>query len=318
MRRILVPVAHLDSCRGAIALGGELARHLDVALTILHVSTEPSQSLLGGRLAAGKLAEWGIEPPSFQLLRDAEQILIDDGVLQTDEQGHPLEVHSLKLLAEGLYEVHRVSRRGQNVRFRLREGDPVRQVLRELEDPNYDLVVSGTQPIGGFRRFWVGSIAQSIAQYAPCSALLAKNLREDQGILVGVSGRETALEAVRQAAELAWIRGVPLGLLAAPPDDEGRAMAQDHLNQAEAAIEPEIRRELTIERRIIVADDPAQALIDAADEGYIIALGKVKRARVRELFLGDVSLDVLAKSTGPVLIASEPRSLDEAGGDNSP
>jgi len=311
MRRILVPVAHLDSCRGAIALGGELARHLDVALTILHVSTEAGQSLLGGRLAAGKLAEWGIEPPSFQLLRDAEEILIDDGVLQTDEQGHPLEVHSLKLLAEGLYEVHRVSQRGQNVRFRLREGDPVRQVLRELENPNYDLVISGTREIGGFRRFWVGSIAQSIAQYAPCSALLAKNLRDDQGILVGVSGRETALEAVRQAAELAHIRGVPLGLLAAPPTDDERADAEAYLDQAEANVDPEIRRELDVERHVVVGDDPAEALVATAGDDHIIALGKVKRSRVRELFLGDISLEILAKSSGPVLVASEPRSSEE-------
>lgn len=311
MRRILVPVAHLDSCRSAIALGGELARHRDVALTILHVSNESHGSLLGGRLAAGKLAEWGIEPPSFRLLRDAEQILLDDGVLQRDEQGRPLEVHSLKLLAEGLYEVHRVSSRDQDVRFRLREGDPVRQVLRELENPNYDLVISGTREIGGFRRFWVGSIAQSIAQYAPCSALLAKNLRADQGILVGVSGRETALEAVRQGAELARVRDVPLRLLAVPPTEEERANAEAYLEQAEATIDPEIRRELAIERRIVVADDPAEALIEAAGEDDIIALGKVNRSRVRELFLGDISLEILAKSSGPVLIASEPRSLED-------
>ena len=311
MRRILVPVAHLDSCRSAIALGGELARHLDAALTILHVSPESTQSLLGGRLAAGKLAEWGIEPPSFRLLRDAEQILIDDGVLQLDEEGHPVEVHSLKLLAEGLYEVHRVSTRGQDVRFRLREGDPVRQVLRELENPNYDLVISGTRQIGGFRRFWVGSIAQSIAQYAPCSALLAKNLREDQGILVGVSGRETALEAVRQAAELAHIRRVSLRLLAVPGTDGERADAETYLDDAEQAVPSEIREELSIERHVVVADDPAEAMIEAAGADDVIALGKVKRSRVKELFLGDISLEILAKSSGPVLIASEPRSVED-------
>lgn len=311
MRRILVPVAHLDSCRGALALAGELARQLEAALTVLHVAPESSGAMLGGHLAAGKLAEWGIEPPSFKLLREAEQVLIDADVLRLDEAGRPVAVHSLKLLAEGLYEVHRLSRRGQNVRFRLREGDPVRQVLRELEDSHYDLVISGTREIGGFRRFWVGSIAQSIAQYAPCSALLAKNLRADQGILVGVSGRETALEAVRQAAELARIRGVPLALLAAPADEGERADADGYLDEAEASIAPEHRDELTIERHIVVADDPAEALIEAAGEDYVIALGKVKRSRVRELFLGDISLEILAKSTGPVLIASEPRSLAE-------
>ncbi len=318
MRRILVPVAHLESCRSALALGGELARHHDAALTVLHVSDEPSQSELGGRLAAGKLAEWGIEPPPFKLLRNAEQVLIDDGVLRLDDAGQPEAIHSLKLLAEGLYEVHRVSSRGQNVRFRLREGDPVRQVLRELEDPHYDLVISGTSEVGGFRRFWVGSIAQSIAQYAPCSALLTKNLRADQGILVGVSGRETALEAVRQAAGLARIRDVPLALLAVSPSDAERRDAEAHLDAAEAAIAPEQRTGLTIERRIVVAEDPAEALVDAAGEDYVIALGKVKRSRMWELFLGDISLEVLAKSTGPVLIASEPRSSADADDEDGP
>lgn len=309
MRKILVPIAYFESCQTALELGGKLAQHLGAGLTVLHVVSSSNRSLLGGRVASGKLAEWGIEPPSFKLLRQAELRLKDLGVLQLDVDEQPVEVHSLKHLTQGLYEVHLLGSGGQDVRFRLREGDPVREILREAEDPRYDLVITGTRGQRGLWRVWVGSVAQTVAQYAPCSTLVAKNLRPDQKVLVGVSGRETALEAVRQAAVLAYVRRTPLVLLAVAPSERGRPEAERHLDDALEVLRSSEVPASQIERRVRIGEDPARVLIAEAGEDHIIALGRVKLSKVKELFLGDVSLRILEDSQGPVLIASTPRPL---------
>lgn len=309
MRKILVSIAYFESCQSALELGGQLARASGAALTILHVVRSSHRTLLGHQVASGKLAEWGIEPPPFKLLRQAELRLLELGLFQLDEEGEPVQLHQLKALAQGLYEVHLRGVRGQDVRFRLREGDPVREILREAEDPEYDLIVTGTRGHRGFKRYWVGSVAQSVAQHAPCSVLVAKNLKPTQGLMVGVSGRETALEAARQAAQLAEVRGTPLVLLAVAPRPEERALAERHLGEARETLEAQgVRVEVKTRVRI---GDPARALVEEAGETYIIALGRVRRSKVRELFLGDVSLQILESSRGPVLLVASPRPVGE-------
>lgn len=309
LRKILVPIAYFDSCQTALELGGVLARALGSSLTILHVVRPSNRTLLGARVASRKLAEWGIEPPPFKLLRRAELRLQELGLFQLDDEGEPVEVHSLKALAEGLYEVHLRGIADQDVRFRLREGEPVREILQESEDPEYDLIVTGTRGHRGIHRFWVGSVAQSVAQHAPCSVLVAKNLAPDQSLLVGVSGRETALEAVRQAGLLAMARGTPLTLLAVAQGEEARGEAERSLEGAWETLSAE-GIDVQVETRLRTGD-PADVLVEEAGEKAIIALGRFKRSRVKEFFLGDVSLEILESSQGPVLLAATPRPIRE-------
>jgi len=305
MRKILVPIAYWRSCQVALGLAGRLAYGLGADLTVLHVVPPPRGTPLGGGVASGKLAEWGIEPPHFKLLQQAQKTLKDLGLLQLDPQGEPIERHSLKLLSQGLYEVHLLGKSGQDVRFRLREGQPPAEILHEAEDPSYDLIITGTRGHKGLKRFWVGSVAQEVALHAPCSILVAKNLKPDQGILVGVSGRETALEAVRQAGELSRALRAPLRLIAVVPKEGERSQAERHLLEASALLRSQ-GYEGPIPTRIRVGD-PAHVLLEEAKEDHIIVLGRARRSKVKKLLLGDISLKILEQSLGPVLIAAFPR-----------
>ena len=304
MRKILVPIAYWEGCRRALELGGRLARALGASLTVLHVAPPPRGELLNPGVASEKLEAWGVEPPPFQLLRQAEAQLKGLGLLRLDERGEPLAKHALKALAHGLYEVHLVGNRGQDVRFRLRQGDPVREILKEAEDPEYDLILTGTRGHQGLKRWLVGSVAHEVALHAPCSVLVAKNLKPDQDLLVGVTGRETAREAARQAGEIAQALGRAVVLLAViPGEDEGRREeAERHLRSAQGVI-PE---GVPVERRVRVGD-PVRALVEEAGETHIVVLGRLRPSTVKERLLGDVSLKVLDRSRGPVLIAAQPR-----------
>ncbi len=306
MRKILVPIAYWEACQVALQYAGRLALGTGASLTVLHVATPPRETLLGRGLSSEKLEDWGVEPPHFELLRRAQDSLQELGLFQLDEREKPLAKHALRAIAHGLYEVHLVGVHEQDVRFRLREGPPVREILREAEDPEYDLVLLGTRGHTGLRRWLLGSVAQEVAMGAPCSVLVAKNLRPDQGLMVGVTGRETALEAVRQAGEIAGTLGVPLALLAVIPEEGKRSEAERHLREARSVLPSELAERA--EERVRVGD-PAQILIEEASEEFMLALGRVRRSKVKEMLLGDISMKILEQSPGPVLLAAPPRPL---------
>ena len=306
MRKILVPIANFESCQTALALGGHLSDQLSASLTVLHTFTSPSQSPLGSDLASSKLAEWGIDPPQVKLLNSAQDVLSSQNILKLNDNNGPIEKHSPKAVQDGLYEMHLLGKHDQDVRFRLRNGKPVQEIIAETEDPLYDLVIMGTRGHKGLKKLLVGSIAQQVALRSPCSILVAKNLENNQNVLVGVTGRETSLEAVRQAAVIAKALDSTLKLLAIIPDSEGQSSAEANIAAATSSIE---RLNVKVEQ-IIATGDPTEQLITTAGNDHILVLGRAKQSRMKDYFLGDLSLKILDQSECPVLITSYPRPLD--------
>lgn len=303
MRKLLIPMAYLPSCQQALEFGARLSRSSGASLTVLHVAPSVKDAPLGQSLSREKLAEWGIEPTSFYLLRQAEAKLDALNLFRRDAQGHPLEKHALKALQKGLYEVHLIGAQGQDVRFRITAGQPVREILHEAEDPEYGLIITGTRGQRGLWRFFRGSVAQEVAYGASCSILVAKGLRPDQSILVGVTGRPTSIEAVRQAGELArqLRRAIRVLVIARSPEEQS-----DAERHAEAAVA--LLAEMGLSAKGIVRrGDPARVLIQEAGQSHILVLGRLERSQVKRYFLGDISLRVLADARCPVLIAAPPR-----------
>jgi len=303
MRKILVPIAYFEACRRALEFGGRLAKAAQADLTVLHVQRSGVRSLpLGIGAIREKLAEWGLETGPFRLLRQAEESLIGLGVIKLDEQIRPVEKHSLRALDKGLYEVHLLGPHGEGIRFRLRQGDPVRQILQEAEEGGYDLLITGTRGYRGLKRLLVGSIAAEVALRAPCSVLVAKNLQPYQGLLVGTDGSSQAREAVRQAGELAELLGTRLMVLAAVEGKDG--------TKAEAALEEALGllpSGLPVEP-VLAKGDPLEELIRRAGEERIIIVGRGSRFKVGELFSGSLPARLLERATSPVLIVASSRS----------
>jgi len=306
MRKILVPVANFETCQTALELGSKLSEHFGADLTVLHTFTPPSRSLLGSNLASSKLQEWGIASSQVRLLELARNHLKSLGLLKL-EDGEPVEKHPPQAVREGLYEIHLLGSQDQNIRLRLRDGKPVRQILEEAEDPIYDLIIMGTRGHTGLRKLLVGSIAHQVALHSPCSILVAKNLRPDQNVIVGVTARRTSLEAVRQAAMLAVSVGQKLKLVAIVPEEGSPDEAQENINRAIAHIKD---FDITPES-VITSGDPTSILLAEAGEQYILGLGRAKRSKMSEIFLGDLSLKILDQAKVPVFITTYPRELEE-------
>jgi nucleotide-binding universal stress UspA family protein len=307
MRKILVPIANFETAQASLDWAAKLSASLGADLTILHTFSPPSRSHLGSNVTSGKLAEWGIDPPHFRLLQQAQDYLQKEGIFELDAEGKPVEKHSLKALAQGLYEVHLLGAKEQNIRFRLREGSAAREVLDEVNDPLYDLIVMGTRGHRGLKRFLVGSLAQEVALSTPCSILVAKNLKSELGVLVGVTGRETSLEAARQAAQISDALGNQLTLMAIASDESTQELPQTHINEAIEFLGSEYK---AIKTKIQIGE-PTTILLEETGENNILVLGRAQRSTVKDMFLGDLSLKILDQSKGPVLLTSYPRPVQE-------
>lgn len=104
------------------------------------------------------------------------------------------------------------------VRTRVLEGSPSRELLREAERWQPDIIVVGSQGRLALGRFFLGSVSKALATKARCSVRVGR--REDvKGdgaplrIIVGVDGSPGAAQAVRAVATRAWPAGTEVRLI---------------------------------------------------------------------------------------------------------
>lgn len=65
---------------------------------------------------------------------------------------------------------------------RVRRGDPKSLIIEEAEEWRADLIVVGSHGHTGFKRWLLGSVAQSIVSQAPCSVYVVRERREKQSL----------------------------------------------------------------------------------------------------------------------------------------
>ena len=300
-RKVLVPVAYVEASRRALEFGGRLVKLAHADLTVLHVHKPLLRSSpLGMGAVREKLAEWGLETGPFKLLRQAEEALIEQGVIKLDEKIQPVQKHALRALDKGLYEVCLLGPHEEGIRFRLREGDPVREILHEAEEEGHDLIVIGTRGFRGLKRWLVGSIAQEVAFYSSCSILVAKILHPDQGILVGYHGTEPAKVALLRGGKLAEIFHAELKLVAVAEEEKE---AEQWLVRAQAALEEAGIRPRALELTPRTGD-PEEVLIAEAGQDYLIVLGRSERSKLKKYFFSSLPLRILDHAPTSVLIAA--------------
>jgi nucleotide-binding universal stress UspA family protein len=73
---------------------------------------------------------------------------------------------------EGNALVEKFQREGIELRFEAVEGEAVAGLVERIGKFDYDLVVMGSHGRRGFRRFFVGSVAENIVVHSPCSTLV--------------------------------------------------------------------------------------------------------------------------------------------------
>jgi len=93
-------------------------------------------------------------------------------------------------------------------------GTPSAEIVEAAEAMGADLVVLGAKGLSGIKRFLLGSVAQKVVRYAPCSVLVVKRRPETlHKILVPLDRSAHASTVVSFLEELPWPERTEITLL---------------------------------------------------------------------------------------------------------
>lgn len=205
------------------------------------------------------------------------------------------------------------------LRQRLVDGHPGEVLLQLSEEAA--LLVVGSRGRGGFASMLLGSVSSQLVQHAACPVAVipagwATSARSTATlpIVAGVDGSEGSRAALEWAAKEAQIRQSPVWAVMAwsfldqprlgdhdgfdPQFDERDA--RDGLHRVvEEVVGPEEAAQID---QVVVADLPARALIEQAEEASMVVVGARGLGGFKGLVLGSVAQQVLHYASCPVVV----------------
>jgi nucleotide-binding universal stress UspA family protein len=213
--------------------------------------------------------------------------------------------------------------RGVQTDFRVCRQSPADGILDQAHEGNASLIVLGSHGMGAIERFLIGSVAERVARYAPCSVLVARRdtLRRT---IIAVDGSQSAEHALDTLIDLPLPIDVELTAVYAvqPVEVIPAVLPIPPLNYATVVERYEEERRKTGERILLHARErlraagrhvtvalrwgsPADELLIAAREtnADLIVVGAANRSPLGRLFMGSVSGRVLSHATSSVFVA---------------
>jgi universal stress protein A len=142
---VLVPVDFSERSLWAFEMARALASNTRARLVVLHV---------------------------LDAIHVAEQVVLLDesGLLSELPTAAPAHFRAIE---ERLRELYPPSSTVE-VEYRLREGEPAEEVVRQAKGLGSDLIVIGSHGRTGLDRILVGSVAEAVMRKAPCPVLVVK------------------------------------------------------------------------------------------------------------------------------------------------
>ncbi len=179
---------------------------------------------------------------------------------------------------------------GEEVVRMSRGGEPVSQVLDEIEKEGYDMLIYSDINQG---------LTKKLAEYSQVPTLIHRGSEELSRILICTDGSEHSLKAVRFAGRLAEGLGSRVALLSVAREEGDTERARQALEKAGEVLggvySGEFEKKLATGRvrDVILRESAAHELIALAPRG----LSKLKR-----VLMGHVSLHVLENAEKSVLL----------------
>jgi nucleotide-binding universal stress UspA family protein len=291
-----------DEARKALGCVADLLAATPANLTVLFVRPKaPSGFQEMVALAREKIVDWDLDLPGLLVLREAQELLVQRGQVEEDEEGQPAKLrHGLRELAKGLLEVHFHGRHDEHIRLRLRDGgDAAGVILNELDSLPYGMVVMGSRGRKGLKRWVMGSTAQRVALFSEQTVLVVRGEADLQRVLVCSDGSEAAERAVRFVGPLAKAKGCDVTLFSMATEEGEREAAERRLDRGRSLL---AGAGVVAASRIGVAEDRAEEILKVAAEYDLTVLGVSGRSHIRRYLMGSVPLKVLEHSPASVMI----------------
>ncbi|QEN13430.1 universal stress protein [Mycolicibacterium sp. ELW1] len=195
-------------------------------------------------------------------------------------------------------------------------GSPVPTLADLSKDAQ--LIVVGCRGRGALARSLLGSVSTGLVHHAHCPVAIIHDedpltARPSKApVVVGVDGSPASERALEIAFEQASLRGVELvavhawsdtGVFEFPGLDWSalRSIAEETLAERLAGWQE--RYPDVVVHRLVVADRPAQQLIEQSESAQLTVLGSHGRGGFAGMLLGSVSTAVVHGSRQPVIVA---------------
>jgi nucleotide-binding universal stress UspA family protein len=191
-----------------------------------------------------------------------------------------------------------------------------------------DLIVVGTRGLSGIVRFFLGSVAERVARFAPTPVLIAREVKGPlKQIVVGFDGSRSSRRAIN------FLNTFPLhpdceiciasmvtapeagGFLPGPLRHEIEAICREERQHAEKGL-AEVAKILQSAGRKVVTEihaaEPASGLLQLAEERQadLMVVGAQGTSEVEQFLLGSVSDKILRNAHCSVLVVRPYLALD--------
>jgi nucleotide-binding universal stress UspA family protein len=208
----------------------------------------------------------------------------------------------------------------------IEQGSDYAEIIRRAEDFQAGLLVVGSHGRTGLKRLFLGSVAERVVRYAPCTVLVAREHREG-AVLVATDLSDPSLPAIEAGAREAARRGRKLVVMHATETAVPGSDAAMALLGAIAVVEPpevaETRR--TLARQVIqtalegIGAQGEVQIVDGSPLAEILRLiealpaellvvGAKGRSSVSRVVLGSVSANVVQGAPCSVLAVRMPHA----------
>lgn len=277
-------VGCIDGSRAAPAVCDYAAwasGRLDAPLTLFHVLDQdryPAETDLAGSIGLGTREH---------LLEELAELDQRRGKLALEQGHHILQAAEQRAQAFGVTDIHQ----------RQRHGDLADSLLA-IEDSTRLLVMGLHGESSTDRDVHIGSQLETVLRQVHRPVLLVPDeYREPRSAMLAFDGSPTTRKGLEMLAQSPLFRGFPLHLVMVGADTNDQ---WEQLKQAEQVLAP-LQTEIHLAIR---PGDVEQALHQYQQEHDIelMVMGAYGHSRIRQLFMGSTTTNMLKTSTTPLLV----------------
>jgi nucleotide-binding universal stress UspA family protein len=200
-KTILIPVDNSEHSNFAIEMGISLAKKFNSTLIGNHVYAARLHDQRFVQMESGLPPQYQ-EPQELDRQRNIHDSLITKG----------LQIISDSYLD---YFENKCKEAGVSFERKALEGKNYSQIVKDINDNNYSLVIMGALGLGALKRSIVGSVTSRVARRSKSNILIVKKPDNwDRKIIVAVDGSPQSFAAVKACVALSKTFNVPLSAVA--------------------------------------------------------------------------------------------------------
>ncbi|MBF0590295.1 MAG: universal stress protein [Magnetococcales bacterium] len=303
--RILVGLDGSEESYRSLRYAAYIGSGIGADITLLYVRPIDQGLNSGGmqvRVARENMLEWGLDLPGMRVLKKGRDILFEIGFMKDDwEKRTVTKEVSGDPLGDTMTEYQCPS--GKRIRMRLKVSDtPEQGILAQQEEGKHDLIILGAsgERMGKLNRFLgIASTALKVVLHAPCSVLIARQLKSGNGHLICTDGSEKALDMVVKDASIAYRCRCPISLLSVYKRPEEKERAIKAIDDAKNAL---MERDIEVVKSEIKSGDPVQQILESVENRSVIVVGESGSTAIERFFMGSTALNLLHHSPYSVLV----------------